>query len=894
VIGQRIGPYEVVAKLGQGGMGEVYRARDSKLDRDVALKILPTSLANDPERLARFEREAKTLALLNHPNIAHVYDADKSGGVVYLVMELVEGDDLSAHITRGPMPLADVVPIATQIADALEAAHEQGIVHRDLKPANIKLRADGTVKILDFGLAKALAPDSGLGARDASNSPTLTAAAFAGGTQMGVILGTAAYMAPEQARGRPVDRRADIWAFGVVLYEMLSGKRVFEGDDVSVTLANVIKEEANWDALPRNLPPAIRRLLRRCLEKDPRRRLSAIGDARLELQEFPEREGREGSQGREDVRISPWARLWPAIVGAGLAAAIAFALWPRATNASRERIQFSVPTEQATPFQMGPRISPDGRLLAYSAPLPGSNGKAAISIRSMDGLEPRVLAGTEGAANLFWSPENDAIGYEVGDVLYRVSVNGGTPRKLADVPSAAGGTWMRSGDILVASNDGYIAKLYRVPGQGGVPVEVKQPKAEGAAASYGWPVMLPDDRHFIYLGWSFLTDTRALFVGSLDGVPPTRIIAAETGPAIADGQVFFVQSGTLFSQPFNARTFVISGEQVRIVDSVLIDRLTGYPGFSASDTGVLAYRTGPAGAALMGASTLEWISRSGKSLATVGEERSYGQVRLSPDQKRVVFAASDDSSRTWLLHVLDLASGVSTPVTPQGMLAVDPVWSADSQRVAFVDMRPGNTFYTLQLGSVEAKKAFESSDSLKWPDDWAPNGSLLFHLPKPGKLFAVTPGDPGSLRQLLETTGAVDGARVSPDGKWIAYQIQETDVPQVWVASFPALDQRRQVSPQGGGQANWRGDGRELFYLTPAGKLITVQMDRHPASGAPVPAAPVELFQSPLARPQLEWAQYAATADGQRFLFQRPRPAQAIEASPITVVVNWNSGRKPQ
>ena len=424
--GARLGSYEVIAQLGAGGMGEVYRARDTKLDRDVALKILPAAFADDPDRLARFEREAKTLATLNHPNIAHVYGAGESDATAYLVMELVEGLDLSAVIARGPIALADTLPIARQLVDALETAHEAGIVHRDLKPANIKVRDDGTIKILDFGLARALTPDGLSASSDSANSPTLTARA----TQMGTIIGTAAYMAPEQARGKPVDRRADIWAFGVVLYEMLTGKRAFEGEDISVTLANVIKGDARWDVLPPDVPAPIRRLLRRCLEKDPKRRLSAIGDARFELEDQEPTDGQEGSQEREGARASLLARAWPAVVGAALTAFVSYALWPaRQPSSPPEPFQFSILADPETVYRGAPKISPDGRWLAYVAPGAGSSGQPQIWVRPMNGLEARALAGTAGAGKLFWSPESDTIGYEGPDGLYRVDVIGAAPRQ---------------------------------------------------------------------------------------------------------------------------------------------------------------------------------------------------------------------------------------------------------------------------------------------------------------------------------------------------------------------------------------------------------------------------------------------------------------------------------
>jgi eukaryotic-like serine/threonine-protein kinase len=893
--GTRIGPYEIVAKLGEGGMGEVYRARDTKLDRDVALKVLPPPFAGDADRVARFEREAKTLATLNHPNIAHVYDAGRlrpegasasQGEQAYLAMELVEGADLSIHTARGPMALQDVRAIARQLIDALEAAHDASIVHRDLKPANIKVRDDGTVKILDFGLARALTPDAGSGIQDAANSPTLTARA----TQMGMIIGTAAYMAPEQARGKVVDRRADIWAFGVVMYEMLSGKRAFEGEDISVTLANVIKEEARLDQLPADVPIPIRRLLRRCLEKDPKRRLSAIGDARWDLEESETQENRSGGSdgGDRPSRVSVSARLWPALAGAALTALVAYRLWPARDSSSRpEPVQFTMSVERTNVYQGAPKISPDGRWLAYMAPSPTSSSpKPIIWVRPMNGLDPRMLAGTEDAFQLFWSSKSDAIGYGQGTDLFRVDVAGSAPQKLGTVANYAGASWLQTGDILVTSNDGNgKAKLFRVPGQGGVPVELPLPKAQGPASSFGWPVMLPDDKHFVYMGWSPISSERAVYVGSLDGSEPIRLLAADGAPGVAPSYLLFMRSGTLYAQPFDVKTLQLSGEPIRVEDDVMIDPGSGAAAFSVSSTGVLTYRRGNGARE---PSELTWLDRNGKSIGTVGDTRYYEQLRLSPDGTRVAVGASEgDNNGTFRISVLDLGNGVTTPFSDDAFRAVDPVWSRDSQSITFVAFGKGNEFFTQQIGSAGTQSVLKSTQSLPWLDDVSPDGkTLLFHAGTPGKLYSASPQDPKSHRLLLETKEEVDSAHFSPDGKWIAYQVSEGGKFQVWVAAFPAMDQRRQVSPNGGGQPWWRGDGRELFYLTADGKFMSVRVDAGPG-GTLTLATPVELFQSPLTKPSLVVDQYTPTKDGQRFLFIRPKPTNAAKPSPINVIVNW-------
>ncbi len=913
MIGRTIGSYEVVAKLGEGGMGEVYRARDTKLNRDVAIKVLPEAFALDADRLARFTREAQVLASLNHPNIAGIYGIEETTSEVgrgvsgagptsevvsrALVMELVEGQDLSEMIggletqaalrTSGAqrtsgIPLDDALKIARQIADALEAAHEQGIIHRDLKPQNIKVRPDGTVKVLDFGLAKAM--DSGTsGPQDSNNSPTLTARA----TQMGMIIGTAAYMAPEQARGKPVDRRADIWAFGVVLYEMLTGRRAFHGEDISITLASVLKEDVSWDSLPAGLPVPIVRLLRRCLEKDPKRRLSSIGDARIEIDDALHPSSVEATAQAAPAPPARSARL-PWIL-AGLTSVLLLvtlgAMWMPEEQATRPPVvEFTVATESSVPAL---EVSPDGRMLAFINRGPNA-GAGVVWIRPLAARDAYPVAGTEGATGVFWSHDSQSLGFMASGKLQRVSVSGGPAQTIAEVLMATGAAWAPDNTIVFGTGPGAGGRMYRVNAVGGVPTEIAKPDPEKNETAYLWPSMLPDGRRFIYMAQTTAAGERAVYVGSLDGGAPVRLMLSESQARYAaPGRLLFTRASTLFAQAFDPDTLALTGEAVRVADGVDVRANNGRAVFSVSTNGVLAYRSG---GGVNSRSRLTWFDRAGKRLDSVADPAEHYQIRLSPDGKRVVLSLGGLASQLYGLSVLDLANGVTSKLQGTNSTVGDPVWLPDSVTLAYGATQDGRRqIYRQNIGQSAATQVFASADHPKWLDDWSADGAyMLFHLPRPSKLFAVKVSEPTKPLLILDTTETIDGAHFSPDGKWVAYQITENGTYQVWVASFPAFDQRRRVSPRDGIQPFWRGDSNELFYLTPDGKLMSARVTRDGTTGGLSFSAPAELFQSPIVAPVLGTDQYSVAKDGQRFLFIDPVTTGA--SPPIAVVVNWTAG----
>jgi len=584
--GTRIGPYEVTGSLGAGGMGEVYRAHDARLNRDVAVKIVPDLFAADGDRLARFDREAQVLAALNHPNIAQIHGLEQFDAGRALVMELVDGEDLAQRIARGPLPLDEALQIAKQIGDALEAAHELGIIHRDLKPANIRLRPDGTVKVLDFGLAKALDPPASSSGAALANSPTLTSPVAM--TRQGLILGTAAYMAPEQAKGKTVDRRADVWAFGCVLYEMLTGRRAFPGDDVTETLAAVVRAEPDWAALPPETHPAIRRLLTRCLEKNPRERASDIGMARIEINEALKTPAAIAPPASLRRPWIPWA-----VAAVASVAAVAFGVaWRARPLVDTRVIRTSIlpPAELANNPALRFAISPDGLRVAFTAP--DSTGQIVLWVRPLDALTAQPLAGTAHALAPFWSWDSRMIAFIADGKLKKVDAAGGPVFMLADCTPTPPGAWNRDNVIVFTPRTGV---LHRVSASGGKPVPVTTLDRAAGETTHVMPVFLPDGRRFLYTASGVGARVNGVFVGSLDGGPAIPVLPdVGSNATYAQGHLLYMQDTTLVAHRFDASTLKLSGEPLPIAEQVLINQITGTGAFSVSQTGFLAYQTGTA------------------------------------------------------------------------------------------------------------------------------------------------------------------------------------------------------------------------------------------------------------------------------------------------------------
>ena len=899
--GTRFGPYEVVAPLGAGGMGEVCRARDTKLQRDVALKVLSDAFVADPGRASRFQREAQLLATLNHPHIAAIYGLEESPAALdsaragqaghyvrrAIVMELVDGRTLAELIERGPMPLAEALPLAKQIAEALEYAHEKGVIHRDLKPANIKVTPDGTLKVLDFGLAKALG-DGSDSSIDMPNSlsPTLSLMA----SHAGVILGTAAYMAPEQAKGKTVDRRADVWAFGVVLYEMLAGRKMFGGDSIAETLAGVIKEPIPIGTLPADTPPAIRRLLDRCLERDVRRRLQSIGEARILIEDVmsgaPAPDTAVSSGVRSRSAVLPWG-----IAGAATLVAVVATgwTWTRPGPPAPPAIRFAVQAPIGTRFTAnGPNapqvaVSPDGRFVAFVADAQGMD--RMLWIRPMDSANARQLDGTEGATFPFWSSDSRNLAFFANSKLMRVSVDGGTAIPVAEAPAGEGGTWFQGADggVIVFAPDGG-GPLHRVSAQGGPSSPVTTLAA--GEISHSFPQFLPDGRRFLYLAEG---KAPGILVQSLDAGRPTRILETNSRAMFAPpGWLLFMRESTLLAQRFDIGALTLVGEAIQVANSVRYGQGNGRNAFSVSD-GVLAYREIAAGSAAQ----IAWYSRAGRREDVVLPPGDYQDVDLSPDESRaVVMRGATD--RQFDLWVIDLGTKVFSRLTSTEARDGEPAWSPDSSRVAYVQVKDGiRAFYTTTLGSgTHSPMAVDAAGSL-WLDDWTSDGrDLVAHGGEGGSINLIAvPADASPAgavrpRRVMDSRFAIDTARVSPDRKWAAYMSTESGRAEVHVASFPSFTNRRQISSGGGVQPLWRADSRELFFLAASQDMMAVEI----GGTSTLDVGPVrKLFPVSIELSQGN-VYYDVTRDGQRFLVREPAtPGQEVTPESLRIVVNWPS-----
>ena len=896
MIGATLAQYRVIAALGAGGMGEVWRAEDTKLGREVALKVLPEEFARDPERMARFEREAKVLASLNHPNIATLFgletaipsgtDSDANSGAgpsptTFLAMELVEGEDLSERIKRGPIPVEEAVAIALQIAEALEAAHEQGIVHRDLKPANIKLRSDGTVKVLDFGLAKAWEAESG--DSSLSMSPTMTANA----TAAGVILGTAAYMSPEQAAGVSADRRADIWAFGVVLWEMLTGHKLFEGETLSHVLASVLKDKVDLDELPSGTPSLLKRLIGRCLRKEPKQRLQAIGDARIVLEDYisdPE------SFAVLDAHVETSAvRLlsWKWVISLGLAVILTtvagVAVLSRQPSPRMIQSFLLAPEDGLIRAERGLALSPDGMNLVFVAE---RSGTIQLWIRAMDSIFARPLDGTENARLPFWSPDGRHLGFFADTKLKRIPVVGGAAKSLSNANEPRGGTWGPN-DRIIYSPD-YRDGLWSVSAAGGEARQLTELDQTRGEKSHRWPTFLPDRRTILFLAQTdeggSASDRSSIEGLSLDDGRRTRVLDVNSSMAYTPrGGLVFWRGGSLYAQPFDAKRLAVEGDPVQVADDVnYTQNERGV--FAVSQEGTLVYHKG---SGMRQLASLEWYSRDGELQSEAAPLGSYRQVSLAPNGRRLAFTGTDGLT-VW---VRDLVRGTAARVTHDDEDHLFPVWSPDDKWIAFkTNPTAGSEIRKTLASGIGDEELIVTLDQVATLRAWSPDGRYL-------AFVALGPGtdwdiwlysfEEDEVRRVVGTNYTDRDPAFSPDGRWLAYLSTESGRAEVYIVPVEDQSRKWQVSTGGGRWPVWSPSGREIYFADLENRLMVASVLGAADLEIGVPRILFPMPEQPTPFGEFDFAGFAVAPDGERFLVHHS-PEKGRTSDSLILVQNWN------
>jgi serine/threonine protein kinase/Tol biopolymer transport system component len=893
MIGTTLSHFKITDKLGEGGMGQVYRAQDTKLGREVALKVLPEEFTQDPERMARFEREAKVLAALDHSNIAAIYGLEEVEGRQLLIMQVAEGETLAERIAREPFPIAEALPIAVQIAQALEAAHEKGIIHRDLKPANVKLNSAGQVKVLDFGLAKALAgdPASSDSQPDLTQSPTLTAHM----TAVGMLMGTAAYMSPEQARGQRADKRADVWAFGCLLYEMLSGRKTFPGDTATDVLGGIVHKEPEWDALPADTPQPVRRLLRRCLRKDPSRRLHDVADARISIQDFLE-DPAAAETSAEAVQPPTWKRALPWAV-AGVALLVAAVVIPAVSRTSSGsgaplRLQVAVSKDDlAISLGSGAVLSPDGAQLVYVA---GDDSGQTLYLRPLDRLEGTRLAAGSGTANPyhpFFSPDGQWVGFVNSVEMKKVPVTGGTPIKLCDVNRSRGASWGPDDTIVFAPTPA--SGLFRMSAAGGEPEPLVTLDQEKDEATHRWPQHLPGGKAVIFTSHSQTT-------GRFDDATIEALVLATGerkvlhrggyhGRYIPSGHLVYVNDGTLFAMPFDPDRLEVTGAPAPAVQGLAVNPVEGGAQYSFSETGTLAYISGEGAVSEY---PILWVDRSGSISSLWQEQAAYASPRLSADGTRLALSVLREEDN-WDVWIYDLERGVATRLTFHEGYDGDQVWSPDGQHLIFASDRDGliDLYRKRADGSGEVERLTEAATPV-FATAWSSDGRFVVGttIDQGYDLWVMPLDEEGGPEPFLATSFTEHNGTFSPDGRWIAYESNESGRVEIYVRPFPAAGGKWQVSDGGGAEPRWARGGRELIYRGETG-LMVVSVDT--AGGTFRAGKPQRLFQGPfrgglggLSVGGNVFPDYDITPDGQRFVMF-PQEAEEGRGGHVTLVTRW-------
>jgi len=887
--GTKLGPYEIVAPLGAGGMGEVYRARDTRLDRTVAVKILPAHLSSNPEARQRFEREARAISSLNHPNICTLHDIGHQDGTDFLVMEYLEGETLADRFIHGPLPPEQVLKYGIEICEGLEKAHKNGLIHRDLKPGNIMLTKSGA-KLMDFGLAKttsvSVPPSSSLTMTLPSADQPLTA--------RGMMLGTFQYMSPEQVEGREADARSDLFALGAVLYEMASGRRAFTGkSQASIVAAILASEPQPISAVQPMSPPALDRVVRTCLAKDPDDRWQTAHDVKLQLRWIAEGGSQAGipaplAARRRRSQNLGWAA---AAICLLVALSTASALWLHPRRPPLPLRASLLPPKNCSFDPFGFAISPDGKRLAFVGTAAGQS-ETSLWVRPLNSVAAQELSGTNGAIYPFWSPDSSAIGFFAGNKLKKIDAAGGPVIAMADVEDGRGGTWGSDGTI-VFSRKAQQEGLYQVSSAGGPVSEVTHYDKTRNEDTHRWPWMMPDARHFIfYLSSITLTATNGdqdpiaglYFVDRKTG-KKNRVLPSESGAQYANGYLFYLRQQNLMAQSFNASSGTLSGPPVPVAEAVEYNSDRWIGAFSATASG-LAYLSG-AGKQ----SQLTWFGRDGREQGKLGPAGIYDVISLSPDGQRVATNLTEPNGPNSDIWIYELARGTATRLTFEGVHAQIPVWTHDGKIIAYTTNRRGGDLYAKASSTLGGEESLVQSDDFKLPTDWTPDGRLLIYMNfahgKGPRLWIHQTAPEKKDYPLLSTNFAEEQARLSPDGHWLAYQSEETGKDEIFVVPFPNLSSKWQVSTNGGEQVTWRADGKELFYIAPDRKLMALSADT--AGGVFKPGLPRPLFTTFVTSAHHAFRQYDVTHDGQKFIVNT-----ALEESqePITFYANWEAELK--
>jgi eukaryotic-like serine/threonine-protein kinase len=863
--GVRFGPYEIINHIGAGGMGEVYRATDTRLDRTVAIKVLPAHLADQPDARQRLEREARAVSALNHPNICTLHDIGVQDGIHYLVLEHLEGETLADRLKRGPLSIAEALRHAMQITDALDRAHSHGVIHRDLKPGNIMITKDG-VKVLDFGLAK-MRP---LAAAASTMTQSLTAA--------GTLVGTWQYMAPELLEGKEADARSDIFAFGAVFYEMVTGKAAFEGrTQASVIAAIMERQPSPMSSVQAATPPALEHVVQTCLAKDPTQRRQSLHDVLLELKWIAE----SGAPAPLSAQTRSRERYWMAAAAilAILCGGLSVWAWSlRGTAVETGAVHFTLPPPEGQTYWPGPAaphmaVSPDGHMLVFASR--SVEGRLSLWVRPLDSLSAQRLDKTDGASPYpFWSPDSKSIAFFADGKLKRIAVSGGSLQVICDAPQGEGGTWSTEGVIVFAPNSA--GPLHRVLAAGGISTPVTAVE-ESRGERHAWPQFLPDGRHFLYLSRGQKSGIYVQTLGSNDRklVLETLVRAAFVPP----GRLLFIREGTLMAQDLDPGSVQLKGEPAPVAEEVNANEDIGRAAFSVSGNGVLVYRAGE----YVGYKQVVSYTRDGTRSAVLLESGPYQGISLSPDGKRLMVIRRGSKAGSADLRLLDVASGIFSRLTLRPDVSPEAVWATDSRRVAVGLGPPGKQEISeIVIGSSGETKIYTDGQD-KHLEAWTPDGTILYYVHKGNGVATYSLQLSGERKPtaLLQSEYLTTGMRVSPDGNWVAYSSNESGRPEVYLATFPGFSEKRTVSTGGGINPNWRGDGKELFYLATDQKLMAVDFK----SGATGPAR--ALFQTrALARNFFQqYQQYGVTPDGQKFLMMEFPTRVSVE--PLHVIVNW-------